>query len=177
MTGPVGSRGVTSRGELLADWVADVRRGIERELARSTDGSLHRRPAPGMNSIGDTVWHVARWLDLVAMWLADAAPATQHWIADGWVERTGYDPRGTGTDGLGAISGYTFAEVEAVPHLRADQLRAYLAAVCDDLIPKLRACDDAAAQRHTGVVQGAFGHLGEIAALRTLFERRGSRAS
>jgi len=127
-----------------------------------------------MNSIGDTVWHIARWLDLVTMWLENGAAETQHWIKDWWAERTGYDPRGVCTDGLGAISGYTFAEVEAVPKLRRDQLRAYLGAVCDDIIPRLRADYDVAAPRYKGVVQGAFGHVGEISALRTLFERQAS---
>ena len=105
------------------------------------------------------------------MWLQNAAPERQHWIADGWAERTGYDPRGIGTDGLGAISGYTFDEVEAIPRLRADQLLAYLGAVCADLIPRLEVADDAAVRRYKGVIQGTFAHLGEIAALRTLHER------
>jgi len=46
--------------------------------------------------------------------------------------------------------------------------------VCDDVIPRLRAADPETARRHKGVVQGAFGHLGEIAALRTLYERQAS---
>lgn len=163
---------MSARGELLAEWVGDLRAGVERQLGRTPDAALHWRPAREMNSIGDTAWHIARWLDLVTMWLAKAAPETQHWIADGWAERTGYDPRGVGTDGLGAISGYTFAEVEAIPKLRGDQLRAYLGSVCDDVIPRLRAADDATAQRYKAVVQATFGHLGEIAALRTLFERQ-----
>jgi hypothetical protein len=157
---------------MLAEWVADLHSALERQLGLTPDGALHWRPAREMNSIGDTVWHVARWLDLVTMWLQHDSPERQHWITDGWAERTGYDPRGLGTDGLGAISGYTFAEVEAIPALRGDQLRQYLAAVCDDAIPRLRAADDAAARRYKGVIQGTFGHLGEIAALRTLYERR-----
>ena len=40
------------------------------------------------------------------------------------------------------------------------------------MIPRLRAVDDVAAVRYKGVVQGTFGHLGEIAALRTLFEQQ-----
>jgi hypothetical protein len=165
---------VSAHGELLAEWVADLRAGLERQLAGTPDAALHWRPANAMNSIGDTVWHVVRWLDLVTMWLENGSPERQHWIADGWAERTGYDPRGVGTDGIGAISGYTFAEVEAIPALRVDQLRQYLAAVCDDVIPRLRAVDDAAAQRYKGVIQGTFGHLGEIATLRTLYERQAS---
>jgi len=156
---------------MLADWVTDLRGLTSRQLARTPDAALHWRPARETNSIGDTVWHIARWLDLVSMWLQNAAPERQHWMADGWAERTGYDPRGVGTDGLGAISGYTFAEVEAIPKLRADQLREYLGAVCDDVIPRLRGADDTAAQRYKGVVQGTFAHLGEIAAIRTLHER------
>lgn len=162
---------MSTHGEMLADWVTDLRALIERQLARTPDAALHWRPARETNSIGDTVWHIARWLDLVSMWLQNAAPERQHWMADGWAERTGYDPRGVGTDGLGAISGYTFAEVEAIPKLRADQLREYLGAVCDDVIPRLRGADDTAAQRYKGVVQGTFAHLGEIAAIRTLHER------
>lgn len=162
---------MSARGEVLAEWVGDLRRALERRLARTPDAALHWRPASEMNSIGDTVWHVARWLDLVAMWLDNSAPERQHWIADGWAERTGYDPRGTGTDGLGAISGYSFADVEAIPRLRADQLVTYLGAVCDDLLPRLRAAEDATAQRYTGVVH-TFGHLGEIATLGTLYERQ-----
>lgn len=162
---------MSTHGEMLADWVTDLRGLIERQLARTPDAALHWRPARETNSIGDTVWHIARWLDLVSMWLQNAAPERQHWMADGWAERTGYDPRGVGTDGLGAISGYTFAEVEAIPKLRADQLREYLGAVCDDVIPRLRGADDTAAQRYKGVVQGTFAHLGEIAAIRTLHER------
>jgi len=158
---------------MLAEWVTDLHAVIERQLARTPDAALHWRPARETNSIGDTVWHIARWLDLVCMWLENAAPERQHWMADGWAERTGYDPRGVGTDGLGAISGYTFAEVEAIPKLRADQLREYLDAVCEDVIPRLRKADDTAAQRYKGVVQGTFGHLGEIAAIRTLHERQG----
>ncbi len=160
---------------MLAEWVDDLRGALERRLARIPEAALHRRPAREMNSIGDTVWHVARWLDLVTMWLDNSAPERQHWIADGWAERTGYDPRGTGTDGLGTISGYSFAEVEALPKLRTDQLLGYLGAVCDDLVPRLRAADDATAHRYTGVVQGTFGHLGEIAALATLFGRELAR--
>jgi len=59
-------------------------------------------------------------------------------------------------------------------HIRRAELRAYLGAVCDDVIPRLRAADDVAAARYKGVVQGAFGHVGEISALRTLFERQAS---
>ena len=163
---------MTTPGEMLADWVTDLHVLIERQLARTPDAALHWRPARETNSIGDTVWHIARWLDLVCMWLQNAAPERQHWMADGWAERTGYDPRGVGTDGLGAISGYSFAEVEAIPKLRADQLREYLDAVCDDVIPRLRGADDTAAQRYKGVVQGTFSHLGEIATIRTLYERQ-----
>jgi hypothetical protein len=157
---------------VLAEWVGDLRAALERQLDRTPDAALHWRPAREMNSIADTLWHVARWLDLVTMWLENGAAETQHWIKDGWAERTGYDPRGIGTDGLGAISGYSFVEVEAIPKLRRDQLRAYLDAVFEDVIPRLRAADDVAAARYKGAVQGAFGHLGEISALRTLFDRQ-----
>jgi hypothetical protein len=163
---------MSARGELLGEWVADLRAALERELSKTTDEALHWRPGREMNSIGDTVWHVARWLDLVSMWLQNAAPERQRWIADGWAEQTGYDPRGIGTDGIGAISGYTFAEVEAIPKLRRDQLLQYLGSVSDDLVVRLRDADESASKRYKRVLQGTFAHVGEIAAIRTLYERR-----
>ena len=166
---------MSARGELLGEWVVDLRTALERELTRTPDDALHWRPGREMNSIGDTVWHVARWLDLVSMWLQNAAPERQRWISDGWAERTGYDPRGLGTDGIGAISGYTFAEVQAIPELRRDQLLTYLSSVCDDLVARLRAADEPASMRYKGVLQGAFGHVGEMAAIRTLYERQAAR--
>jgi hypothetical protein len=166
--------GVSTQGEMLADWVVDLRASLERQLGQTPEAALHWRPAREMNSIGDTVWHVSRWLDLIAMQLGNGAPETQHWIKDGWADRTGYDPRGVGTDGLGAITGYTFAEVDAIPKLGADQLREYLGSVCEAVIPRLRGADDTAAQRYKRVVQGSLGHVGEIAALRTIHERQAS---
>lgn len=163
---------MTGRGDVLADLVVHLREGIDRQLTTTPGAALHWRPAREMNSIGDTVWHIARWLDLCDSWLRDAAPETQHWIADGWAERTGYDPRGVGTDGLGVLSGYSFAEVEAIPKLRADQLRTYLGRVSDALVSRLRGTDDAAVKRYSSVIEGALGHLGEIATLRALYDRR-----
>ena len=49
--------------------------------------------------------------------------ADQHWFRDGWMERAGYDPRGIGYGGFGLITGYTVAEMQAVPHLSAAHSR------------------------------------------------------
>ena len=64
---------MSARGEMLADWVGDLRGALERQLDRTPDAALHWRPAKEMNSIGDTIWHIARWLDLVTMWLENGA--------------------------------------------------------------------------------------------------------
>ncbi len=94
-----------TRGDVLADLVIDLRAGLDRQLTTTPEAALHWRPAREMNSIGDTVWHVARWLDLCDSWLRNSAPETQHWIADGWAGRTGYDPRGVGPDRPGLPNG------------------------------------------------------------------------
>lgn len=74
---------MSERGEIIAEWVVDLRGIVERQLTRTPDPALHWRPTHDTNSIGA--------------------------------------PCGT--------------------------------------------------SRHKGVVQGIFAHLGEIAALMTLFER------
>src|SRR5437867_2070622 len=158
--------------ELMAKWFEDVGTGLRRRVKDLDEDALEWRADDRGNNVRETVWHMARWIDVLTRFLAGTQPSTERWFMDGWAERTGYDPRGVGTDGLGVLSGYTFAEVEAIPKLRADQLRGYLGTVCDALVPRLRAADDAGAKRYASVVQGALGHLGEIATLRALYDRR-----
>ena len=125
---------------------------------------------------------MARWIDVLTRILGGTQPSTERWFTDGWAERTGYDPRGIGDDGLGALTGYTFQEVLAIPRLNATQLVRYLDSVVGPLAQHLRALpdDEAAAKavrRATGILQGCLGHIGEIDALLAIRERSAQRAS
>ena len=125
---------------------------------------------------------MARWIDVLTRILGGTQPSTERWFTDGWAERTGYDPRGIGDDGLGALTGYTFQEVLAIPRLNATQLVRYLDSVVGPLAQHLRALpDDEAAAKAvrsaTGILQGCLGHIGEIDALLAIRERSAQRAS
>ena len=113
--------------------------------------------------------------------------AAQHWIRDGWLERTGYDPRGRPPDGFGLLTGYSVEEMLAVPHLTAEELAAYHTAATTSALSAIAAEDanslqqilhvgegDSGGPRYAqilGLALGSHRHLGEIDALQALFER------
>ena len=168
--------------ELMARWFEDVGARVREQLNGLEEDALEWRPDDNGNNIRETVWHMARWIDVLTRILGGTQPSTERWFTDGWAQRTGYDPRGIGDDGLGALTGYTFPEVLAVPRLTATELVRYLDSVIGPLAPLLRALpdDEAAARavrRATGILQGCFAHIGEIDALLAIRERSAQRAS
>jgi len=168
--------------ELMAKWLEDIGAGLRRRVGALDLGALEWRADDRGNNVRETVWHMARWIDVLERLLGGADAASERWIADGWAARTGYDPRGIGDDGLGALSGYTFDEVLRIPQLSADELLGYLDSVIAPLVRRLRApADDETAakmvRRATGILQGCFGHIGEIDALLAIRERSAQRVS
>jgi DinB family protein len=166
----------------MAKWFEDVGAGVRERLKSVEEDALEWRPDDRGNNVRETVWHMARWIDVLTRILGGAQPATERWFTDGWAQRTGYDPRGIGDDGLGVLSGYTFQEVLAIPRLNATELVRYLDSVIRPLAQRLRTLpdDEAAARavrRATGILQGCLGHIGEIDALLAIRERSAKRAS
>jgi hypothetical protein len=171
---------------LLADWVRDLARATRREITDLTPEALAWQPDPLANDIGVTVWHMARWLDMLTVQVLQGRPAEEEqWHTRHWAEQTGYDPRGIGYRGLGVITGYTPAEVAAVPRLSAETLLIYLDDTAKALADYLLALPPDALEGqapglggdHTvydwikGVLMGAFGHIGEIQAFKALRSR------
>ena len=173
----------------LSELVSRLQRGTLARLKRIPADALYWQPHRESNSIGVTVWHYTRWWDLFGtVTLVDGAIDAQHWFRDGWMDRTGYDPRGKPPDGLGLITGYSVEEMLAVPHLSADDLAAYHTASTTSAISAIEAEDATSLQRTLQVGEGDTGgsryaqilglalgshrHLGEIDALSSLFERR-----
>src|SRR5688572_3323215 len=112
---------------LLDDWLGTLGELTHEAVASLSPAELAWQPDPLANSVGLTVWHCARWLDVLAVRVLDDRPAEDElWQAGGWATRTGYDPRGIGYRGLGVITGYTAEEAAAVPDLPAEDLLAYL---------------------------------------------------
>jgi|SRR4051794_23719837 hypothetical protein len=171
--------------EVLADLVSYIAKETRSILAEISPEELAWRPDAEGNSIGVTVWHYGRWLDLLVVRLLENRPAEEEqWHTQGWTAKTGYDPRGIGFHGLGAITGYTQEEVAAIPLLSGEDLLTYLDQVCSALREHLLSMPEGALyesargypkgtayQTILGPLLGSIGHLGEIGALKALQER------
>jgi hypothetical protein len=172
--------------ELLADWIAKLAADLRAEIADLDAEALTWQPDAEGNSIGVTVWHVSRWLGVLTIQILQDRPAAdEFWHTGGWATKTGYDPRGIGGRGLGNVTGYTLAEVAAIPTLSAADHLAYLDTVCAALRGQLLALPpDALADPTPGfngkysryawlktLLPGCFGHVGEIQALKSLRAR------
>jgi uncharacterized protein len=178
--------------EFLADLVDDLTKGIHKAVSGLSYEELIWRPDAEGNSIGVTVWHMSRGLDVLKVRFLEQQPTeAEQWRTQGWDKQTGYDPRGIGTGGLGILSGYTQEEVAAIPVLTAEELLAYLDQVSDALRQYLLSLPEGALSRPTmfvgerltayqvikEIVLGCVGHLGEIEALKALQIRAKQRSS
>jgi ketosteroid isomerase-like protein len=172
--------------EMLADLVATLANGIHKEVTGLSVSELTWRPDIQGNSIGVTVWHCCRGLDVLKVQFLEQQQAlAELWFTQGWARKTAYDPRGTGTGGLGILSGYTQEEVAAIPVLSAEELLAYLDRVSDALCQYLLSLPEGALSQSTmflgesltayqvirEILLGCVGHLGEIEALKALYTR------
>lgn len=172
----------------LRELVSRLQRGTLARLKKIPDAALYWQPHPASNSIGVTIWHYTRWWDLFGtVTLVDGAIDDQHWIRDGWLERTGYDPRGKPPDGFGLLTGYSVEQMLVVPHLSAGDLAAYHQASTESALAAIANEDptslartlsvgegDGGASRYQqllGLALGSHRHLGEIDALASLHER------
>lgn len=173
--------------EILVDWIEELARNVQEQVEGLSLDELTWRPDNEANSVGITVWHFSRWLDLLTVRaLKNNPPEEEQWFTRGWARKTGYDPRGIGYASLGALTGYTQEEVSAVPTLAAADLLAYLHQVCDALLQHLRAMPvDALFQLTPGlggkrspyqwvkpILMGCFGHVGEIECLKAMRARQ-----
>lgn len=162
--------------ELLARWVDDLRRDLHQLLDGLTAEDLAFRPDAEAHGIGVVAWHIGRWLDVLATQVvAGRGALEERWHRDGWASRTGYDPRGKGAGGWGTLTGYDAAQVTEIPRLGAVDLDAYLGAVATDLQGGIRglapgslAPESPPYTRLAPVLQGCWGHRGEIETLRSL---------
>lgn len=171
-------------GEALIEWIRDLGEELTARLARIPTAALHWQPHPDANSTGVTAWHVARWLDVLGTRAFTGRPAGRDiWHSQGWCDESGYEPDGIGWRGLGTLTGYTPAEMRAVPLLSTAQLTDYLAQTTEALVAQITILGEAGLhqvgrgvtpyQNISGTVQGSFGHLGEIDALVALHDRLG----
>jgi DinB family protein len=172
--------------EIFADLVQKLARDVRDEIAALSPEELVWQPDAEGNSIGVTVWHFSRWLDVLVVQVLENRPAEQEqWFTRGWAQRTGYDPRGVGYRGLGVLTGYTQPEVAAIPALPAEELLSYLDQVTGALRQHLLGMGPGALYQPapglggkrsayewlTTLLMGCFGHVGEIEALKAMRAR------
>jgi hypothetical protein len=178
--------------ELLAEWVNDLARDVRREIARMSDDDLYWQADGEANSIGTTVWHIARTLDLLdTRVLHSGQQEDEQWFTRGWCQQTGYDPRGLGYRGFGAITGYTLDEVKRVPAMSANDLLTYLDQVTRALAGSLAGTSSEALHQPAPlfkgertvyewikpILKGSLGHVGEIQALKAMQKRQVRRSA
>src|SRR3954451_15153743 len=126
--------------EVLVDLIQALSARLRRRVAVLSAAELAWQPDNEGNSIGVTVWHFSRWLDVLAVRLLQDRPAEEElWFSRGWAARAGYDPRGIGYRGYGVLTGYTLEEVAAIPALSATDLLAYHDQASEAIQAQLRA--------------------------------------
>jgi len=177
--------------DVLIDLLRDNVRRLHRVMDAMDEDCLRWTPDAEANSIAVTVWHMGRLMDVFLTRQAQGRkPGDEVWSSRGWAERTGYDPRGIGRDGWGSVNDYTRGEVAAIPRLSREQLLAYGDDVADAVtgfltetpIEALLEAGVGLEGRYTKyqLIQMALmdnvRHLGEIHALKAMWERRTGRA-
>jgi hypothetical protein len=173
--------------DVLVDLLHDNVRRLQRVMETLNDDCLHWTPDPGANSIAVTIWHMGRLFDVFLTRQIQGQEATQEvWFRNDWATQTGYDPRGIGRDGWGSVNGYTKEEVAAIPRFSREVLAGYLDDVADSVTKYLRQNQiETLLQPGIGfegkytryqLIQMALldnvRHLGEVFALKTMWERK-----
>lgn len=173
--------------DVLIDLLEDNRRRLHRLLDAVSDECLAWKPEAGANDIAVTIWHMARIFDVFLTLQARGDPPEEEcWFKHGWAEQTGYDPRGTGQNGWGMLTGYTREEVAAMPQLTRRQALDYLNDVYNTVKEYLTntpvdellmpgAGFDGRFSRYQCVQMALLDnvrHLGEIFAIQARWERR-----
>ena len=115
----------TATRDLLTDAFGRIGEGARLVIDGLSPGELSKRVAPGANTIGWLVWHLARIQDAQ---VCDAADTDQIWISAGWEKRFGlpFDPYATGY-------GQSSDEVGQV-NVDAEILLGYVAAVTENTL-------------------------------------------
>lgn len=172
--------------DLLLDLFKSQIKAINKVMTDIPDDCLHWQADDEANSIGLTVWHLARIADVtVTIILNGKNPMEQTWFTSGWAETTSYNPMGKGWMGSGMLTGFTQEDVAEIPQMTAANYRAYFNETYTALTQHLQALpEDGLAQNLEGMGSGkpvyfwyrltiidAMRHTGEIFALKAMWER------
>lgn len=115
---------------------------VKRRLDGLTAEQFLWRPTPRSNHVGFVMWHCLRACDWQLGRVRGVTADDEAWQTGGFRERTGYDPRGLGSRGLGIGTGFTLAMVDAVP-VTMELITDYTAAVAEAYVSHLASMTDA----------------------------------
>lgn len=170
----------------MVDYLDDNLRRLRRTLSALIDEGLHWRVDAETNSIAVILWHMGRLLDVFfTQHVLGMASEQECWIAGGWAEKTGYDPRGLGRDGWGSVNEYTLEEVAAMPQFDLEILLNFIQEVYATVrkylldtpmleLTKASSGFDGQFTRYQVIsmaIMDNVRHLGEIRLIRSLWER------
>ncbi|MEZ4680967.1 MAG: DinB family protein [Caldilineaceae bacterium] len=168
--------------EVLLDWLDTLATRVQEEIEDTTSPALDWRPDAQANSIALTVWHISRSWDILTTRVLQKEPVEQEiWHQAGWRQKTGYDPRGKGWDGVGNLAGYTQAEVAEIPAQSKADLLTYLhethsafhAAIgnvtSEALVEVVE--DQSRYDWISNFIRDGYEHLGEIKAINAMWKR------
>jgi hypothetical protein len=174
--------------DFLLDLLQNYTRAVHRTISDMTLDALRWQPDAEANNIAVTMWHICRAFDVLTVRILDTqSPDSELWYLKGWCVRTGYDPRGLGTGGLGNLSGFTQEEVAQVPILPAADLLLYFDQVTKALQKKITPMPVEVLYEPAGTwtplnqtayvfirnfLMDAREHLGEIKAIWYMWDRR-----
>ena len=173
--------------ELLLDLLQTYKDGITNSLKDLPPEAWTYQPDPEANHIAVTIWHLARLMDMfVTMRLNDNPIDDEKWFTDGWMEKTGYDPRGLGSRGLGVLIGYSPEEMLQVPVLSIEDMQKYFDDTHTTLVDLFNNLSpDALDEQAPGgdpkrtyyewvklLLNDGLRHTGEILAIKSMWERK-----
>ncbi len=167
--------------DVLIDLLQTNQRFVHVLLDEIDKELLHWQHDDGANSIGVIVWHIARILDVFLVQKIEGRSAeSELWHANGWAERTNYDPTGIGHDGWGNVIGYTIEEVAAIPQMDVATLLGYYDEVIDSVLAAFQSATLYALvdEKRTAYswlkapLMDNIRHVGEIMAIKSSWKRR-----
>ncbi len=177
--------------DILLDLFKSQTKAINKVMTDIPDECLYWQADAEANSIGLTVWHLARIADVTATIILNSkTPMEQAWFTSGWAEKTNYNPMGKGWMGTGMLTGFTQEDVAEIPPMPAADYLAYFNETYTTLTQHLQALPaDGLEQILEGMgnskpvyfwyrltIIDAMRHTGEIFALKAMWERTQQQA-
>lgn len=173
--------------DLLLDLIKHFHATIHRTMDGLCNEIFEWQPDEGANNIRLTLWHISRSFDVLKTRILNSQnPELELWNVNGWRLKTEYDPHGIGFAGLGNLTGFNLAEVNAIPSISTKELLLYFDECWQALLNFLIALPETelmnqvifegvsfpAYEFFRGFLMDAYEHLGEIKAIKAMYERQ-----